>query len=76
MAQILIRGLSTAVLERLKGRARYNGRTLQAELKTILQQAAGGDVNLFRKRLSKVHEMLGKKRFSDSVSLIREDRRR
>lgn len=40
MAEVLVRNLDEAVVEQLKGRARGNGRSLQAELKLILEQAA------------------------------------
>jgi hypothetical protein len=39
MAQVLVRGLETALVGRLKQRARRNGRSLEAELRAILVQA-------------------------------------
>jgi len=40
MAQIVVRNLDDAVVERLKQRARQEGRSLQSEVRMILAQAA------------------------------------
>ena len=40
MPDVLVRDVETNVVESLKNRAAVNGRSLQAELKTILEQAA------------------------------------
>ena len=40
MSEVLVRNLDEAVVEQLKARARGSGRSLQAELKLILEQAA------------------------------------
>lgn len=40
MAQILVRDLKKDVVERLKKRARADGRSLQSEVKFILERAA------------------------------------
>ena len=45
MAQILVRDFDRRVVEHLKRRAHHGGRSLQAEVKTILEQASEfGDV--------------------------------
>ena len=41
MAQVLIRGLPKRVVDRLKARARANGRSLEAELRRVIEAAAG-----------------------------------
>ncbi len=41
MSEVLVRNLDDVTVERLKARARGNGRSLQAELKFILERAAG-----------------------------------
>lgn len=43
MAQVLVRNLTEKVVARLKKRAEQRGRSLQAEVKEILEQAAGSD---------------------------------
>lgn len=40
MAQVLIRGLDDEVVERLRDRARAGGRSLESELRIILNRAA------------------------------------
>ena len=40
MAQILVRDLDTRVIDKLKKRAQRGGRSLQSEVKMILEQAA------------------------------------
>lgn len=39
MAQVLVRQLNEQVVERLKKRAKEHGRSLQSEVKTILEEA-------------------------------------
>lgn len=77
MAQVLVRQLNEKVVDRLKKRAREHGRSLQSEVKTILEEAvpdyegAWKRIELIRTKLKR----LGRK-FSDSADLIREDRDR
>ncbi len=42
MAQLVVRRLDDEVKERLRARARKHGRSLEAEARTILEDAAGG----------------------------------
>ena len=76
MSQVLVRDLDEAVVTRLKERARRNGRSLQAELKQILEQAAGQDAVDFRSELERVRARFAGRTFTDSAELIREDRDR
>lgn len=78
MSQILVRNLDPETVERLKMRARANRRSLQAEVRDILEREA------LRRRLSReemlaivdgIRERSGPQT-SDSVDLIREDRER
>ena len=77
MAQVLVRQLADKVVVRLKRRAKEHGRSLQSEMKTILEEAvpdyeaAWKRIEGFRKRLRK-----SGRTFSDSADLIREDRDR
>lgn len=77
MAQVLVRQLDDKVVDRLKRRAKEHGRSLQSEVKTILEEAvpdyesAWRRIEGFRKRLKK-----SGRRFVDSAALIREDRDR
>jgi plasmid stability protein len=75
--QVLVRDIDKAVMKRLKARAERHGRSLQMELKTILEQAARQqDMVSARKLIDRVRAELAGRRHSDSVDLIREDRER
>lgn len=76
MAQILVRGLDESLVERLKQRARSQGRSLQAEAKMILEQAAKLDVTTAQDLLAQFRGRFKGRKFSDSAKLIREDRDR
>ena len=77
MAQILVRDLDEAVVARLKERARDNHRSLQGEVKAILEEAAGqatnAEIEAILDRWQRYWQQQGKT-FSDSAELIREDR--
>ena len=76
MAQILVRGLDPAVVNRLKKRAKTDGRSLQSEVKIILEQAAQIDMHAASKLANTIRKSFGGRTFSDSAELIREDRDR
>jgi len=79
MPNILIRGVSHSVLDRLKNQAERNRRSLQQELVSILDSVTSAPpdrspaeiADAIRTRL----EQSGRT-FSDSTPLIREDRER
>jgi plasmid stability protein len=72
---IFVRGLDQKTVQRLKARARLTGRSLQQEVKAILERAAGTLTMSEARRLSeRWRHRLGRRSFSDSVRLIREDR--
>lgn len=77
MAQVLVRQLDDKVVDRLKKRAKAHGRSLQSEVKTILEEAVP-DYEGAWKRIDVLRQRLGKsgRTFSDSADLIREDRDR
>ena len=75
MASILVRRLDEGTVQRLKERARFNGRSLQQEVKAILARTAGMlTMNEARRVSERWGHRLGGRSFSDSVRLIREDR--
>lgn len=77
MAQVLVRDVDSEILERLKKRARSNGRSLQSELKTILEGAAGQSFEGARAAADRIRRSLARRgRFADSTPMIRRDRRR
>ena len=78
MAQVLVRNLTDNVVARLKKRAKTRGRSLQAEVKTILEEAAKDVPEDFWKEADRIREQLKRsgRKFSDSAVLIHEDRER
>lgn len=79
MAQILVRNMDEEVIERLKKRAKEDGRSLQTEVKSILEKAAYEpkvDMETARKMCEEFRRRFKGRKFPDSVELIREDRDR
>jgi len=74
MAQILIRNLDETTIERLKLRATQSGRSLQAEVKMILDQAAHVDLQTARLTAARIRDKLKGRPTTDSVDLLREER--
>jgi antitoxin FitA len=77
MASVLVRDLDPAVIERLKARAQEHGRSLQKELKAVLEQAAAqGTWAEAQSSIERVRKRFAGREFSDSTELIREERER
>jgi plasmid stability protein len=76
MAQVLVRDLKADVVARLKGRAKRHGRSLQTELKEILETASRHDAMQARGVAARIRRQLAGRVHSDSVELLAEDRSR
>ena len=79
MAQVTVRNLDEKVVEALKERAARRNRSLEAELRLILEMAATErtlDVSDYRARADAIRAKLRGRPHSDSVDLLREDRQR
>ena len=77
MAQMLVRDLDPEVVERLKARARVHGRSLQKEVKAILEEAAATLSLSEAEEVAKLwQKRLAGREYSDSAELVREDRER
>jgi hypothetical protein len=76
MAQVLIRDLDPKVVATLKKIARQNGRSLEAELRLILEEEARRRSIEFWKLADEFRARFADRQMSDSVDLIREDRER
>ncbi len=76
MADLLVRNVEKTAIEQLKRRARSHGRSLQRELKLILEEAASLTAEEARQVAEAWHRRLGDRSFGDSADLIREDRER
>jgi plasmid stability protein len=76
MAQVLVRDLRADVVARLKARAKRNGRSLQAELKQILQAASSQSAVDARALADRIRRELAGRAHSDSTGLLAADRAR
>lgn len=82
MPNILIRDIEPELLENLKLRAKFNRRSLQAEVKRILEFTASAppvrpvSVDERVKLIERFQEETRGRQTSDSADLIREDRDR
>jgi plasmid stability protein len=77
MAQVLVRGLDDTTVELLKQRAMSNGRSLQAELKAILEeQARMAHKAEARALAARIRRRIASYSQSDSGELQAEDRQR
>ncbi len=76
MAQVLIRELDDDVVTRLKERAQRHGRSLEAELRRILEQAAPASFAEARLLAARLRRRLAGRTYTDSAASIAEDRTR
>jgi antitoxin FitA len=68
VGQVLIRQIPDETVARLKARAARHGRSLEAELRSILEHAVAEP----KEEILKLREALGGKRLPDSSDLVRE----
>ena len=76
MTDVLVRDLDPGALDRLKRRASQNGRSLQGELKSILESAARPVASDPKKLAASLRKRLAGRSHSDSSLLVEEDRTR
>ncbi len=76
MPDVLVRDVDQKVLLKLKSRAKRNGRSLQNELLQVFASVTDGDGLSDAKRAERIRNSLRGIKHSDSVELLREDRRR
>ena len=76
MPHILVRDLDPGTIERLKSSAKRHGRSLQGEVKAILQETMPMPMSEFRVVTAKWQKSFKGRKFNDSAKLIREDRAR
>ncbi len=77
MATVTIRNLDDAVVERLKYQAKQNGRSLEAEVRELLKQAANRKTPEELLAIAdRIAAMTPDVPQTDSAELIREDRDR
>ena len=68
MGQVLVRQIPDETIVRLKAKAARHGRSLEAELRAILEHAVAEP----KEDIVKLREALGGKRLPDSSDLVRE----
>jgi plasmid stability protein len=78
VANVLIRDIPDEVMKRFKSMAKRNKRSLQQELKMVLENTANHSSSDIFLKTSQLRERLRKKarRFTDSAELLRKDRSR
>ena len=78
MAQILVRELDESVVKRLKSRAKANGRSMESEIRTILESAARAHAEKARfiKEVELLRKRIRRRPQTDSGALQAEDRDR
>lgn len=77
MPDVLVREVDESALAKLRERAVANGRSLDSELRVILEQAAGQTVAASAKTLAEQMTLrLAGRTHTDSAALLREDRSR
>jgi plasmid stability protein len=76
MAQVLVRDLDDTIVETLRRRAKRHGRSLEAELRLILERSAGADMLEARRVAERIRCELSGRAHSDSTELVVEDRER
>jgi hypothetical protein len=74
LPDILVRNISKKTIDQLKARAKRHNRSLQEEVKHLIEITVKvtGESALIRAR--KIRASFGTKTFSDSAGLLREDR--
>lgn len=76
MPHLLIKDLDAHTIEQLKRRAKSNGRSLQDEVKLILEAAVAYSLDEAKDVAAAWQQRLAGRSYTDSAETIRADRRR
>ncbi len=76
MADLIIRNVGPETIKRLKLRAKQHHRSLQSELKYILESTTKMSIKEAKKLSRAWHRRLSDHSFSDSTKLLRKERDR
>ena len=79
MAHVVVRRINDDTIAALKSRAKRHGRSLEAEIRAVLEESARHpDTKKVWAAIDRFHARLkrSRRRFADSAPLIREDRER
>ncbi len=76
MAEILVRDLDPNVVSRLKAQAKLHGRSLQKEIKFILEESTPIDIQQTSALMQAWQARLAGRSFTDSADQLHQDRKR
>ncbi len=76
MPNILIRDVPQKTIDQLKARAKQHNRSLQGEVKHLVEETVKTTGEAALQHARKIRASFGRKTFSDSAELLREDRKR
>jgi plasmid stability protein len=76
MPQLLVRNLEEVTIARLKALAKQHGRSLQGQVKVVLEEAASLPAGEVTALFAKWERRFEGRRFRDSARIIRKDRER
>ena len=76
MPELLVRNLEEATIKRLKALAKQHGRSLQGQVRLVLEEAATLPMGEVSSLLEKWQRQLARRRSRDSAKIIRKDRGR
>jgi antitoxin FitA len=80
MTQLILNDVDPLILEKLKMRAVTHQRSLEEELKAILQEVVEAEqsakMSEFREQAAQIRQAMSGQTYSDSAELVREDRSR
>ncbi len=76
MALVLVRNVAPEIVDKLKARAQRNRRSLEAEMRVILEAAVHEPAVDPLAEVERVRTLFANRTFPDSATLVREDRDR
>jgi plasmid stability protein len=76
MPEVLVEDLNADTVDQLSQRAQRNGRSIEDEIRAILEAAANSEMATARESAVRMRERLAGRPHSDSVELLAEDRTR
>ena len=76
MPDVLVRGVDETILTKLKDVAKRNGRSVQSELLTLINNFVASATLSDEETAARIKDALRGRSFTDSAALLREDRSR
>ncbi len=76
MGQVLVRDVAPEIVNKLKVRAERHHRSLEAELRVIIEEAVNEPSLNVLAEVERIHTLFEGRTFEDSTALLQEDRER